>query len=179
MNCPYCKTKGLKHKVLENELHTLHCESCRGHWIQSYQYWKWLNLQAGRLAETYPDVEPLVVDQPAVKRCPECETVLTKYRVGCGAGFFIDRCSICAGMWFDRNDWEVLERRNLQDEIHYIFGAPWQKLVRDDALQKVEEAQLLECLGEDKYQDVVCMRNWLNQDKHRAEILMYLTRTDS
>ena len=51
MNCPRCKTAVLRSGSLEENLQTQACQDCGGHWVQAFQYWRWLDAHGPNLPE--------------------------------------------------------------------------------------------------------------------------------
>ena len=106
--------------------------------------------------------------------CPECGKILTRYRVGHGADFFIDRCAACGGIWLDANEWQSLERISLADRIHLIFSTAWQgENLREQ--QRLAAARLLtERIGQERFEDLNRVIDWIQSHAHRQEIRAYL-----
>jgi hypothetical protein len=77
-------------------------------------------------------------------------------------------------MWFDHNEWARLQSRNLHDDIHFIFGQPWQHAAREASRHNVVDGRIKALLGEQEFADVKAFKTWLRTDKHRGAILAYL-----
>ena len=174
MKCIVCTDKNMDIVQLPEGPRATECPSCDAHWITNFDYWRWhgqLNLE---LPEKEADCEFEFADPVAAKSCPDCNVFMAKYRVGHGTFFYLDRCGTCGGTWFDGNEWHSLKSRNLHDEIHKIFGQPWQIAVREEQKKRVIEERMKTLLGEEKYSEANAFRSWLSHDKHREEILQYL-----
>ncbi len=153
------------------------CSKCEGYWIKGFQYWKWLKAHGDTIPEK--SVE-FTVDLPAsdskqAKVCIECGHLMLRNKVGHGIPFYLDRCSACGGVWFDKNEWDVLKSRNLHDEIHLIFTSAWQADNREKEQQLNYEKTLSEILGEKDYEDLrkikVLIRNHPRKDLMLGYIL--------
>lgn len=121
---------------LEPGLTAYRCPVSGGHWVPYQNYWRWLAGQPGRLEhlpapEGAPEPEDDRVAQ--VKICPETGMLMTRYRVGHGFAFSVDRSP--AGIWFDAHEWEALRARNFHDEVHLVMTAPWQNRLRQEAVE--------------------------------------------
>lgn len=179
MNCPVCGLATMQVAEDDEELKTLHCTTCSGTWIPASQYWTWIERhganQPERPAHAVEEAEDLAVQEtPQIKTCPECRHFLIRYRVGHGVPFSIDRCGACGGLWFDRNEWEILKARNLHDDVHFVFSAAWQlRAAREEELQR-RDARLLRQIGEEDFAEVERMRNWLLHHPRRSAILAHL-----
>ncbi len=142
MNCPICKTSPLTAVEPEPKLRTLQCSGCGGHWLQSDHYWSWKNSRAAEeITDADSEQEELQPQDTAeAKVCIECAKLMSRFRVGKGMDFYLDRCGTCGGIWFDRNEWKIFKGRNIHDEIHRIFARPWQReIVRIDYENRLKE----------------------------------------
>lgn len=163
--------------TLESGLQALRCPDSGGHYITANAYMLWLIQQPARL-EHLPQKSAAAAhaheDSTEVLVCPESGTLMSRYKVGHGFGFSIDR-SITGGVWLDGGEWEALRERNFHDEIHLVFTAPWQKQVRDDRAMDVYEAKLKSSLGEDLLCRLTELRRELASHPHRNLALSYIT----
>lgn len=175
MRCPVCKTTALQAQDLEENLRTLRCGRCKGHWVQAFQYWRWLE-QQGREAPERPadETAALPVKDSQAKLCPECGRILWHCRVGHGLDFYIDRCSNCGGLWFDSNEWQVLKSRNLHDDVHFVFSGAWQYRVREDERAESVEQRLLRMLGEADLGEARRIKAWIDAHPQRELLRSFL-----
>ncbi|MEW6250749.1 MAG: zf-TFIIB domain-containing protein [Planctomycetota bacterium] len=151
------------------------CETCGGAWIKGYQYWRWLHAHGANLPERPPaGAAPPVADSPAVKLCPDCGHMLRRARVGHDVQFSIERCGTCGGFWLDRNEWEVLESRNLHDDLHFIFSAAWQHQIADEEARRTHEQRVPTLLGPQDYARARELKDWVQTHPQRPVIMAYL-----
>jgi Zn-finger nucleic acid-binding protein len=99
---------------------------------------------------------------------------MAKFKVGRSLDFSLDRCGQCGGIWFDKNEWEILEGMDLQGQIHLIFSDVWQHRVRDAEDAKHLEKLFVEKVGERNFVEIKRIREWLDQHPHRRELRAYL-----
>lgn len=100
---------------------------------------------------------------------------MSRFRVGKSMDFDLDRCGTWGGIWFDRNEWEILNGRNIHHEIHKSFARPWQrKIVRIDYKNRLRET-----IGPEKFRDLASLKLWLDHDPNRALILAYLEKKNA
>jgi Zn-finger nucleic acid-binding protein len=180
MNCPVCD-KGTLHSLESKEPpQRLVCGKCGGQWIKSYQYWKWLKAYGENLPEKPPEegLDLPVTDSKKAKLCPECGHFLTRNKVGHGIDFHIDRCQTCGGIWFDKNEWEILKSRNLHDDVHFIFSAAWQNRIRQEEQQELYEERVETLLGPQDYERVRAFKSWAAEHSKRNTIMAYLANME-
>jgi Zn-finger nucleic acid-binding protein len=175
MKCPVCKEALSYHTLLESQVPAYQCPKCEGIWISSNEYLRWLKTQGLTLPEkTGDDANIPTWDTSQVKLCPNCGHFLMRYRVLPNVHFYLDRCGNCNGVWFDKNEWEVLVARNLHDKVNQFFTQPWQTKIRDEAAHAMLEQLYLEKFGTEDYAKIKDIWNWLMQNPHRAMLLAYL-----
>lgn len=85
---------------LTEGLQALQCADSGGHYIPAVCYMTWLEKQEARLPQLPESSAPLEseMDPSSVRICPESGTLMTRYKVGHGFAFTIDR-SITGGIW--------------------------------------------------------------------------------
>src|SRR5262245_23258901 len=178
MNCPVCKSNDLVAVELDTGLAAGRCPTCAGHWISGRAYFEWLDRHGETLPErTYEGPEIVIADTQQAKLCPECSRIMLRYAVGHGTDFAIDHCSACNGVWFDRGEWEALERRNLHDEVNAILTVPWQTAAHREERRRHLEEIYERRFGED-YEEMKRIRRWLDTHPKRDSILAFLSDTD-
>ncbi len=126
MKCPVC-SKTLESNEIENGLNALVCSECRGKWISFDSYETWLKNHTYNAHESSVRSRDMTIPEFEIARlCPRCRRILVKYKVGKNIPFRIDRCTNCAGVWLDEDEWEILKSRNLHDDLSNIFTDHWQ-----------------------------------------------------
>lgn len=175
MKCLVCRTARCEPVQLEEDLAVLSCVACGGHWISCENYSAWLEKHGETLPERESvELEVELNDVHAAKICPDCEKILLKYRVGHGLDFFVDRCPGCGGIWLDKGEWEALQAKNLHDEIHKVFSAPWQNRLRDDDMREKLEQVYADRFGHETYEKLREIREWIREHPQKRAILAFL-----
>lgn len=177
MQSPLAHHKRLERVELEPGLIAFRCPETGGHWIPAQNYWRWRStLPATAVVEEESHAAaPVPVSEydGAVKLCPESGTVMMRYRVGHGQSFRIER-SHTGGIWLDGGEWEALCSGHLQNSIHLIFTAPWQKAVRQQELNEHQQAHLRERLGGELFEKLQALRLDLAEHPQRSAALAFL-----
>jgi Zn-finger nucleic acid-binding protein len=176
MHCPVDK-RPLRRVELEAGLSAFECDACAGHWLRFGEYLRWRDRQRGDTPEVPPEVEPDAdpyASAGGVRRCPDCEYLLTRFRVGHDVPFALDRCGNCNGVWLDRAEWETLRARGLHDNLHQMFGPGWQHAVRTEEQQRRLAAQFERQLGAADFARAREFAAWLATHPRRSQIFAYL-----
>lgn len=151
------------------------CPESGGYYIPAAAYMRWLAAQPARLPQLPTTEEDPAEPQASqgVRLCPESGTIMTKFKVGHGFRFTIDR-SLTGGIWLDAGEWEALRSRNFHDEIHFIFTEPWQRHVRRDEIAERERERFAQRVGGDLLGRLDELKRELETHPHRDEIQAYL-----
>lgn len=151
------------------------CLETGGHWIPLENYQRWHTTHPPEeVTHAMVSVAATVSEfDDAPKQCPESGAVMTRFRVGHGLPFRIDR-SRTGGVWLDDGEWEALKSCHLHVSIHRFSTGPWQQVVRQQEMEAAMQTQLLERLGEDLYQRLTALRKELAAHPQRDAALAYL-----
>jgi len=176
MNCPICRSVALKPIVLLNGLVAQRCAQCQGNWLNSYQLWEWMERQPKTETSTThpPEFLPQMEEKPGAKLCPECGRFLSKYRVGIGSGFALERCGNCGGVWLDGKEWEVLQQHGLHTQFGRIFSAEWQRSIAQAEKLKNLEKLYQERVGAADFAEIKRIKEWIRKHPQGADMLRYL-----
>ena len=120
----------------------------------------------------------LVPEVGGLRRCPDCDYILARVRVGHGIPFTVDRCRHCEGAWLDGGEWDALKERRLHDDLYLIFDDAWQKSIRREEHVRVTEDSFRRRLGDEAYNRAREIRGWLDDHPARSEIFAYLQLRD-
>ena len=151
------------------------CSKCAGHWLRFGDYLAWRDHQRDEVPEEPREAGAEVAEATpgAARRCPDCAHLLTRYRIGRGVSFALDRCGNCNGIWLDEGEWAALRGRGLHDNVHQMFGAGWQFAARTDDRRQRVEAQFERQLGDD-FERVREIADFVATHPRRSEILAYI-----
>lgn len=175
--CPVCQVE-LNHIVLEQNLPAYACPSCEGVWISSNEYLAWLGPQTeSPLGEMViaGDIPLPVVDNRKALFCPDCGRFLRRFKLWPDIQFHLDRCGNCNGIWFDRNEWQVLKLKGLHYKVALFFTNAWQEKLRDEEMRRRFEKMYQEKFGLADYQKIKAIRAWLAEHPLGGQLLAYLT----
>jgi Zn-finger nucleic acid-binding protein len=176
MKCPACKSHTTNPTTLACGLQALACTSCDGQWVKSFEYWRWRDQQgdAAPAEAALQNIPETDADSAHAMMCPECSTLLSRYQVGHGVSFYVDRCGRCGGMWFDKNEWDVLVAHDLHTDAHFISSAPWQAEIVKAARAEARDKTLAKKLGAERYAALVAVKEWLDTHPQRSAALAFL-----
>ena len=179
MKCPLCKENTLGQTILLEGLPANECSNCHGVFIPSNSYMAWKRA----LGKEFPVKEGEIEIDPSwsvdeLKLCATCGHIMARYKILPDTEFYIDRCRSCNGIWLDQHEWDVLIDRNLHDNLNEFFTRPWQDNLRAAETRIHLEKIYLEKLGEEDYEHVKQVREWLVEHPMRGMLLAFLQAED-
>jgi Zn-finger nucleic acid-binding protein len=147
------------------------CPRCGGHWIRLADYWRWRAGKGGNVPEKPSRRSSHTAQEPTGhRRCPDDGQMLTRFRVGRGVAFTLERCANCEGIWLDANEWEVLKRRGLHDDLHRVFEEDWQREAKQMEKSHQLEAVLMRALPPGDYLKIREIKAWIESHPQRNEL---------
>jgi Zn-finger nucleic acid-binding protein len=175
MKCPVCKHYKMSQAELEPGLKAMTCVECNGHWISSKDYWEWLDKHGGVLPEKpTADNDLEIKDTQEAKLCPDCGRILRKFKIGHDIRFKLDHCGGCNGVWFDKNEWEILKTRNLHDQVHEFFTISWQREILQEKSREMLDKIYTKKFGAGDYEKIKDIKAWIESHPQRRVILGFL-----
>ncbi len=179
MNCPICKQPTLQATTLAQAIPAHHCKICGGIFISFNAYWKWRQKHPENENASAPVVvPPEAVERKQAKICPECGHLLIPYKILPGVQFLLDHCGNCNGVWFDGNEWAVLEKHQLYGRLNEFFTQPWQRNIRQQESRARMEGLYRQRFGEEDYARLKEIKAWLEARPNKAALLAYLQSED-
>ena len=151
------------------------CQACHGHLLALDDYRRWHERAA---AASVADV--LTIDLPpsdatdSARQGPHCARVMQRLRGGAPVDFRIDRCSPCQQVWFDDGEWTALGQAGLASRLLDVLSDGWQRQLQADDLRDRRLADLCERHGAERMHELARMRDWLNAQPEREELLALL-----
>ncbi len=120
MKCPKCKTVELK-KPSYNSPNL--CKECGGIWLLSAE------------SSDLPDItiENIDADSSSTDHdkktgmCPSGHGIMIRAKVDIDEPFYLEKCTACGGIWFDKGEWLRIAENNLAENLSNIWSKSWQR----------------------------------------------------
>jgi Zn-finger nucleic acid-binding protein len=174
MRCLVCKTNELEEQYLENGLRVYTCKDCEGKWMRFGDYFTWHNSNKNQSETAMEDKYISVEDSTNPKFCPDCETILTPYKVSSKLDFMLEHCGTCNGIWFDKNEWESIKSIDLHHKIQNFFTEAWQKKIREEERREFLEKHYTSKFGPADYERLKQTKKWIDESENKSMLLAYL-----
>ncbi|MCC6298791.1 MAG: zf-TFIIB domain-containing protein [Anaerolineales bacterium] len=179
MKCPVDKTDTLSSIALIENLPAMQCSTCGGVWLDSNAYLAWRKAQG----QDHPhkpaaaQVDP-VWDVDELKLCPNSGHIMGRYKILADTDFHLDRCGHCNGIWFDKNEWDVLVELGLHDNVNEFFTRPWQDDLHAAETRNHLDKLYLEKFGAEDYERIKNVREWMNGHPRKGMLIAFLQSDD-
>jgi len=176
MKCPRCKTPDLKPTMIDENLPAAGCASCHGSLVSLVYYRHWAETQKPPSESTADDTTISIEtsDTTTALMCPKCSRVMMKYKLTGTVSNRLDVCSLCDEAWLDGGEWELLEALQLSLLMPAIFTDAWQRRIRREVVEGTRRQVLERMIGDDGVAKVEEFKEWLTQNKHKSDIMVYL-----
>ncbi|KXI31019.1 zf-TFIIB domain-containing protein [Paraglaciecola hydrolytica] len=177
MRCTSCKQGDLQGSFIEQQFRAHTCDHCGGNWIliEDYVTWKERHPQYTFTSVTVDDV---VEENQRAMFCPMTGGIMRKLRITKDSTHRLDYSASVGGVWLDKGEWELLKSAGLAGSLNAILTEQWQSKIRE---QKAEDtfAQLyLAKFGEDDYEKIKNLREWLIHHPRKSDLRSYLLADD-
>lgn len=183
-SCPNCRTVDLLPGSDFDPVPNQMCDACLGRWVSLDDYEAWLLHQPAPEwhAGHQPRPLPVTIETNRVHYCPEDGHEMTKHLISDSRELYLDRCGRCGGMWFDRQEWELLRSRGLQRAVHHLFLTPWDlpknaasnSAVVPNQVDMPAAMGLPEVFTSTEREEIESVLTWLAGHPHREDILRLL-----
>ncbi len=177
MISPVDPTSRMIQAEIEPGLIAYTCPKSGGVWIDHKHYWDWLLKQPG-----FPKPIPAISDMPVAINdphnrpliSPDSGRLMTKYRVGHGLSFRIDHDSVSGGFWLDQDEYNLLRKRNLHDELHLICSPQYQRELAKLDAENVIDQRIEELLDTETCQHIRDLASKISDPRAQSVAIAYL-----
>ena len=171
MNCPKCRTSSLVRALTATVRAGFECRTCGGIWLHLRE----LHRLAGSTASApgQPAAESNELDGRG-GLCPEGHGLLIRARIELEPPFYLDRCSQCHGVWFDRGEWQRLATHHLLEHLPELWTGAWQQRQRAAEQRRSYVEWANETFGDELFEQLTRLAAALDRYEHRAEALAFL-----
>ena len=177
MRSPVFPETEMQTECIEPGLSVHRCPKSGGVWIPLQSFLDWRESQPERLAAVPSGHVPRLADD-ALRRaliCPESGRLLSRFKVGRGMAFHVDRSPVTGGMWLDAGEWETLKAHGLHVELNLVFTAGYQHQRRTEEYRQSLDTTFRNRIGAFDFGRVEEFKAWLEGHPKRRDILCYLS----
>ncbi len=144
MRCVKCRDTRLDRFRSTSPLPGWTCPKCGGLWIPDGQA---VGAVPPRGLAEIPG--PVTDEDNRTGLCPSGHGILIRAQTHVDSGFYLERCSQCLGVWFDRGEWQKIAAAGLTSGLFEIWSESWQRRQRQQHAEEAHHSRLEAELGGD------------------------------
>ncbi|WP_448547030.1 zf-TFIIB domain-containing protein [Thalassotalea fusca] len=176
MKCTSCQQGDLIPSFIEGLFRAHTCASCEGNWILIEDYVAWKERHPEHVFDERVSCE--IEESKHALLCPVTGTIMRKFRLSNTTEHRIDYSASVGGVWLDNGEWELLKQEKLAGSLNAVLTAYWQRNVRMNSTKDNFVEIYKDKFGEEDYQTVKEMRDWLSSQPNKHDLKAYLLAED-
>lgn len=108
--------------------------------------------------------------------CPNGHGILIRAKVDLEEPFYLERCGECAGIWFDRGEWNKLARSHLLSNLNDLWNPAWRWRAQKERTETAFRRKLEGEVGERAFRMLEEVARELQEKPERVKLaaLAYL-----
>lgn len=178
LHCSCASRAPLKTVALEDGLPAAACPDCGAVLLGMDDWRKWRSrspLLAVRGAQPATDAP---ADAPAdagrARACPACTRLMQRLPVHHAQNLRVDRCSPCQSVWLDPGEWAALVHLGVALQLDAVLADAGQRRLQGERLAATRMQTLRLRHGQERIDEVLRFRRWLNEQPYPDELLALL-----
>ena len=167
MNCPKCTTTELKQTGYNSPYF---CKACGGMWLLPGS-----RAEVADMTVTEADGESAPEGQDSkTGLCPSGHGIMIRAKIELDEPFFLEKCTACGGIWFDKGEWQRIAETNLADNLSVLWSSSWQRKQSREKNRESFLAMNQNLLGESVFDAIMELAERLKDhpDQDRALALL-------
>ncbi|WP_064608261.1 TFIIB-type zinc ribbon-containing protein [Photobacterium sp. J15] len=176
MKCTGCKVGALAPSFIDGLFRAHTCTHCGGNWILIEDYVSWKENNPEYVFSD--DIACEAVDTETALLCPQSGKIMRKFRITSDTTHRLDYSAAVGGVWLDKGEWELMKKDGLAGSLNAVLTAQWQKNIRMNNAKDNFAELYKEKFGQESYNKVREVREWLNAQPNKADLRAYLLAED-
>ena len=182
MNCPACVTTDLERRdgPIGPAIHC--CPKCIGRWLVFDDHLQWLeslppssHATSANISSVHLAGVTVITEAPHKARlCPRCGKIISRYRFSPDHHCWLERCGSCAGIWFDRGEFEAVAAIVPLARIQHLFNDTHQHKVSSELAHRQHEQRCRAIVGDEAFDKAREFKAWIEQQPRRDVLMAYI-----
>lgn len=106
--------------------------------------------------------------------CPAGHGIMIRARVALDQPFYLEKCTACGGIWFDKGEWLRIAEHNLADSLPAIWSKAWQRRQREEKDRESYLGLNKRLLGDSLFDAVMAVASQLKGHPERDRAMALL-----
>lgn len=180
--CPKCENAQLvpSHPSDPGEragVRALSCRQCNGMWLPRPEAERLVQHPPAISEATMGQASPPALAPNADRRtgpCPFGHGLMGRARVELDSPFYLERCLLCGGVWFDAGEWQRLATSHLLGSLLEFWTPAWRWRSQQEKARKGARERLSARLGPELFEKLQALAAALDNHPARDEALAFL-----
>ena len=179
MLCTSCNKGNLEPSFIEGLFRAHHCSHCEGDLIlmEDYLSWKHHNPEYEFSDDITFEIDDIEDTNKAIF-CPISSAIMQKYKLTAVNTHRVDYSPISGAVWLDKGEWEVLKQEGLAGSLNVIVSQTWQNKIRKEGTEATFAELYKNKFGKENYDKIKSMKEWLNSNPKKSDLIAYLLAQD-
>lgn len=168
MKCPKCKHRDLRKRSFPEPYD---CPECGGIWVRKED----LSRVDDILFEAADDtISENKAHDLKTGTCPEGHGIMIRAKVEDESFFYLERCSTCGGIWFDKGEWQRVAGSHFLNNLADFWLLSWQRKQRQEKNRRQYLQQNEKLLGTELFNSILALSENLKQHPKKNRALAFL-----
>ena len=106
--------------------------------------------------------------------CPDGHGIMIRARIEDAVPFYLERCSACGGVWFDKGEWQRIAGRHFLNNLAEFWSYSWQRRQRQEKSRQAYLRNNEELLGKDMFNSLLALAGLLKTHKEKGLAMAFL-----
>jgi len=179
MKCTACSKGKLIPSFIDGLFSAHTCSDCGGDWILIEDYAAWRERHPDyEFAKDIQFEEVQALEKKQAILCPVTHTIMRKFKISANNSHRLDYSTAIGGLWLDKGEWELLICEGLAGSLNALVTDAWQRKIRQDSAKEHLRDIYRDRFGDEAYNKVKEVREWLHGHPHKADLRAYLMAED-
>jgi Zn-finger nucleic acid-binding protein len=168
MKCPKCLSSDLRKKSFSEPYF---CPECGGIWVRKEDLSR-MNYNFFEASEDdFPDHN---VRDSKTGICPVGHGIMIRAKIEGESPFYLERCSACGGIWFDRGEWQRIAGNHFLKNLPDFWSLSWQRKQKQEKNRRQYLQQNEELLGLELFNSILALSENLKLHPEKSRALAFL-----
>lgn len=168
MKCPKCENGDLGKKSFS---HPYDCSECGGIWVRKEELSRMHELVFDKSENIPCDITG---HDSKTGMCPEGHGILIRARIEDEVPFYLERCTACGGIWFDKGEWQRIAGNHFLQNLPDFWSYSWQQRQRKEKGRQQYLRQSEELLGNELFAWLMTLAERLKHHPEKSRALAFL-----
>jgi Zn-finger nucleic acid-binding protein len=174
--CPKCPSVELERPERGGKVKRPYsCNQCGGMWLTPREVdYVIENAEAASLIQPENGETPVSEMDKKAGSCPHGHGILIRAKIDVKSPFYLEKCAVCGGIWFDKGEWRRLAESHLVQNLREFWTSAWQKKQREAEYEEVYKEWQKRMFGDQLQKQLLHVADLLRNHPKKSEAIAFL-----